>query len=148
MITVLGGHRDRPACSYGGPLALNWCAWNHGGASCTLLQEPLLHFVVPTITYFPSKRRLSLATPFTYAPSTVDMCGIFGAVAVSPSSSSHSSGSIAGVKKDADLKERLSKRAVKALDYIKHRGPDGNRTWVSEDCRVGRCASSPRINKS
>jgi asparagine synthase (glutamine-hydrolysing) len=31
----------------------------------------------------------------------------------------------------------LSTTLEKSLDTIKHRGPDANGHWISEDCRVG-----------
>jgi asparagine synthase (glutamine-hydrolysing) len=31
----------------------------------------------------------------------------------------------------------LSKVLEESLDTIKHRGPDANGHWISEDCRVG-----------
>jgi hypothetical protein len=34
-------------------------------------------------------------------------------------------------------KERRERTLEKSLDTIKHRGPDANGHWVSEECRVG-----------
>ena len=34
-------------------------------------------------------------------------------------------------------REVLSKTLEESLDTIKHRGPDANGHWISEDCRVG-----------
>jgi asparagine synthetase B (glutamine-hydrolysing) len=36
-------------------------------------------------------------------------------------------------------KRELERTLEKSLDTIKHRGPDANGHWISEDCRVGMC---------
>jgi asparagine synthase (glutamine-hydrolysing) len=56
------------------------------------------------------------------------MCGITCAVAL------RGHGPLANSKERGDLEKTLEE----SLDTIKHRGPDANGHWISDDCRVGR----------
>jgi asparagine synthase (glutamine-hydrolysing) len=55
------------------------------------------------------------------------MCGITCAVAL------RGHGPLAKAKERGELEKTLEK----SLDTIKHRGPDANGYWISEDYRVG-----------
>lgn len=57
------------------------------------------------------------------------MCGITCAVALRGHGPLHQSRAI------------LSKTLNESLDAIKHRGPDANGHWISDDCRVGQYTS-------
>jgi asparagine synthase (glutamine-hydrolysing) len=56
------------------------------------------------------------------------MCGITCAVAL------RGHGPLAIPKERGELEKTLEE----SLNTIKHRGPDANGHWISDDCRVGR----------
>lgn len=64
------------------------------------------------------------------------MCGITCAVAL------RGHGPLA---KECD---ELSKTLEESLNTIKHRGPDADGHWISEDCRVGTSRSDCRYEES
>ena len=41
----------------------------------------------------------------------------------------------------SDYRSKISSDLDKSLEYIKHRGPDAQGKWISDDNRVGICSS-------